>query len=168
MRRFPRSFLAVALMTGATSFMFFRGASAAPPPGSEDLVGTWRLVSYEDWDATGKVSRPYGEHLRGYIIFDSTGHVSVNLMRMPALPPFASKDEKIVTPAEKEAAFDAYGAYFGTYSVDRLHGTFVTHVEGSLNPMYTNTDQPRPFVLKGDTLIIGDQKTWKRVLERVH
>jgi hypothetical protein len=52
--------------------------------------------------------------------------------------------------------------------VDRLHGTFVTHVEGSLNPMYTNTDQPRPFVLKGDTLIIGDQKTWKRVLERVH
>ncbi len=34
--------------------------------------------------------------------------------------------------------------------------------------MYTNTDQPRPFILKGDTLIIGDQKTWKRVLERVH
>src|SRR6266480_2423274 len=119
MPRFPHSFHAVTLMTVATSFIVFRGAPAAPPPGSEDLVGTWRLVSYEDWDATGKVSRPYGE-------------------------------------------------YFGTYSVDRLHGTFVTHVEGSLNPMYTNTDQPRPFVLKGDTLIIGDQKTWKRVLERVH
>lgn len=24
-----------------------------------------------------------------------------------------------------------------------------------------NTDQPRPFILKGDTLIIGDNKTWK-------
>ena len=105
MPRFPHSFHAVTLMTVATSFIVFRGAPAAPPPGSEDLVGTWRLVSYEDWDATGKVSRPYGEHPRGYIIFDSTGHVSVNLMRMPALPPFASKDEKIVTPAEKEAAF---------------------------------------------------------------
>jgi len=112
-------------MTVATSFIVFRGAPAAPPPGSEDLVGTWRLVSYEDWDATGKVSRPYGEHPRGYIVFDSTGHVSVNLMKMPALPPLESKDDNIVTPA-------------------------------------------RPFVLKGDTLIIGDQKTWKRVLERVH
>jgi hypothetical protein len=34
--------------------------------------------------------------------------------------------------------------------------------------MYTHTDQPRPFVLHGDTLIIGDQTTWRRVLQRVH
>src|SRR5438552_11367650 len=101
MPRFPHSFHAVTLMTVAISFIVFRGAPAAPPPGSEDLVGTWRLVSYEDWDATGKVSRPYGEHPRGYIVFDSTGHVSVNLMKMPALPPLESKDENIVTPRRK-------------------------------------------------------------------
>ena len=28
-------------------------------------------------------------------------------------------------------------------------------------------DRPRPFVLQGDTLTIGDPKTWKRALQRV-
>ena len=41
------------------------------------------------------------------------------------------------------------------------------HVEGSLSPDYTDTDQPRPFKLQGDRLEIGDGKTWRRVLERV-
>ena len=33
--------------------------------------------------------------------------------------------------------------------------------------LYNDTDQQRPFILKGDTLIIGDIKTWKRVLVKV-
>ncbi|HTO88457.1 MAG TPA: lipocalin-like domain-containing protein [Thermoanaerobaculia bacterium] len=140
-------------------------SSAAPATAGKDLLGTWRLVSYQDWDASGKLSLPYGEHPRGYIVFDATGHVSINVMRMPALPPFTSKDEDVATPGEKQAAYDAYTAYFGTYSVEP--GRFVTHVEGSPYPSYTNTDQPRPFVLSGDTLILGDEKTWKRVPERV-
>jgi hypothetical protein len=41
-------------------------------------------------------------------------------------------------------------------------------VEGSLAPDYTDTDQPRPYKLEGDTLEISDGKTWRRVLERVH
>lgn len=143
------------------------GVAATPPAGSQGLVGTWRLVSYEDWDKAGKVSHFYGEHPSGYIVYDTTGHVFVNFMRIPPLPAFASGDEDTATQAEKQAAYDAYAAYFGTYTVDREHGIVVHHVEGSLNPMYTRTDQPRPFVLKGDTLILGDQKTWKRVLERV-
>jgi len=153
------AFLVVSLLTT------LQPSSAAPSAAAKDLVGTWRLVSYEDWDASGKLSRPYGEHPRGYIVFDATGHVSINIMRMPPLPPFASKDEDVATPEEKQAAYDAYVGYFGTYSVEP--GRFVTHVEGSLYPTYTNTDQARPFVLNGETLILGDGKTWKRVLERV-
>jgi hypothetical protein len=42
------------------------------------------------------------------------------------------------------------------------------HVEGSLAPDYTDTDQPRPFTLTGDRLEISDGKTWRRVLERVY
>ena len=38
------------------------------------------------------------------------------------------------------------------------------HVKGGSLPWYIDTDQPRSFNLKGDTLIIGDSKTWKRVL----
>jgi hypothetical protein len=42
------------------------------------------------------------------------------------------------------------------------------HVEGSLAPDYTDTDQPRPFTLTGDRLEISNGKTWRRMLERVH
>jgi Lipocalin-like domain len=131
----------------------------------DSIVGTWRLLSYEDWDKSGRRTVPFGEHPRGYIVFDPTGHVTIQIMRMPALPPLASGDEEVATPGEKQAAYDAYAAYFGTYTV--RNGQFVTHVEGSLRPTYTNTDQPRPFTLTGDRLIIGDQKRWKRVLQRV-
>jgi hypothetical protein len=41
------------------------------------------------------------------------------------------------------------------------------HVEGSLAPEFTDTDQPRPFKLEGNRLEITDGKTWRRVLERV-
>jgi hypothetical protein len=41
------------------------------------------------------------------------------------------------------------------------------HVEGSLAPEFTETDQPRPFKLEGNRLEIGHGKTWRRVLERV-
>jgi hypothetical protein len=51
--------------------------------------------------------------------------------------------------------------------VGPARGIVVHHVEGSLDPSFTDTDQPRPFVLSGDTLVIGDQTTWKRVLVRV-
>jgi len=34
-------------------------------------------------------------------------------------------------------------------------------------PDYTDTDQPRPFKLKGDRLELGNGKTERRVLERV-
>jgi len=41
------------------------------------------------------------------------------------------------------------------------------HAEGSLQPDYTNTEQPRPFRLEGDRLVIGDEKTYRCVLQRV-
>ena len=33
---------------------------------------------------------------------------------------------------------------------------------------YIDTDQEWPFILKGDILIIGDNKTWKQVLVKEH
>ncbi len=51
-------------------------------------------------------------------------------------------------------AFDGYVAYFGTYRVDEHKSAVVHQVEGSLKPSYTGTDQPRPFRLNGDMLVI--------------
>ena len=66
-----------------------------------------------------------------------------------------------------KTAFTGYVAYFGTYTVDAAKNVVIHHVEGSLKPSFIGTDQPRPFILAGDHLIIGDDKTWRRVLERV-
>lgn len=140
-----------------------RGRLAAST--GDGLVGTWRLLSFEDWDVAGKRSAPFGEEPRGYFIFDATGHVSICIMRTPALPAFASAELYGGTPAEKQAAYDAYFSYFGTYRVEA--GRFETHVEGSLYPSFTGTDQPRAFTLQGNSLTLGDGKSWSRTLVRV-
>ena len=54
--------------------------------------------------------------------------------------------------------------YFGTNTVDLKKLIVTHHVQGGSLPWYDKTDQPRLFILKGDTLIIGDSQTWKRIL----
>ena len=56
--------------------------------------------------------------------------------------------------------------YFGTYSIDLEKSIVTHHVKGGSLPWYIDTDQPRPFIIKGDTVIIGNNKTWRRVLVR--
>ena len=117
------------------------------------LIGTWRVVEMIDTDRAGQARHPYGEHPLGYIVYDATGHLHVQVMRTPATPPFAAGDQN-GSEQELRAAYDGYVAYFGTYRVDEANSTVTHQVQGSLMPSYTGTDQPRPIKLKGDELII--------------
>jgi hypothetical protein len=124
---------------------------------ASDLVGTWRVERITDTDASGRVVHPYGERPKGYIVYDPTGHLHVQIMRTPATPPFASGDDARGSDAEVRAAYSGFVAYFGTWQVDAGKGVVVHRVEGSLMPGYTGTDQPRPFRVDGDVLTIeGD------------
>jgi hypothetical protein len=136
----------------------------------DGLVGTWRLVEFADLDKDGKWERRFGEHPLGYFVYDATGHVHIQIMKVPVLAVFPEAKLSEGTPPSAEhalAAYAAYVAYFGTYTVDATQHVVTHHVEGSLAPDFTGTDQPRPFRLEGDRLEIGDGKTWRRVLERV-
>ena len=131
--------------------------------GRDALVGTWKLVSADNF-IDGKW-KPYsfGNPPSGYFIYDSNGHVSVQIM---FTPPVKLAKADAPTPAEALAIFNRYIAYYGTWSVEGniLH----QQVEGGLDPSQVGTDQPRPFELKdADTLIIGDQVTYRRTLKRV-
>jgi hypothetical protein len=144
--------------------------TAMSPEVANALIGTWRVVEFADLDKDGKWVDWFGEHPRGYFVYDATGHVHIQIMKVPPLPPFPeanSDDGKPPTAEHALAAYNSFFAYFGTYTVDTEIGVVTHHVEGSLSPDYTDTDQPRPFRLKGDRLEIGDGKTWRRVLERV-
>ena len=152
--------LSVACTTAA---LLFAGSTALPSRAADapsKLTGTWRIDRITDTDiATGKVVHPYGDHPKGYIVYDPTGHLSVQIMRTPAARPFASGDDAKGSDAEVRAAYDGYVAYFGTYEVDAKQGVVVHKVEGSLMPSYTGTDQPRPFRVEGDVLTIeGDSE----------
>ncbi len=137
---------------------------------ARSLIGTWRLVDFADLDKNGKWEHRFGERPLGYFVYDATGHVHIQIMKVPALARFPEANTVDGTPPSAEhalAAYAAYVAYFGTYTVDRKKHVVTHHVEGSLAPDFTATEQPRPFRLEGDQLEIGDGKTWRRVLERV-
>jgi len=162
----------------ALSSLCARSASAAeerPPQSSGSsaaarLVGTWRLVKYVNTDPSGNVSHPYGTSPAGYFVYDPTGHLSIQIMRTPATRPFASGDDASGTDAEVREAFNGHVAYFGTYRVDEAKGVLTHVVEGSSRPSYTGTEQPRPFALKGDTLVIDIRENgwdYYRELHRV-
>ena len=105
--------------------------------------------------------------------YDATGHMSVQIMRLPH-PKVASGDDENVAPGEKVALFDAYIAYFGTYSVDWKAQVLTHRVEGDLADVYVGTAQKRHFELQGDLLTLSDTGSrggravqGKRVFERV-
>jgi len=137
----------------------------------KQLIGTWKIVAFEDrkdeHNPNSEWTYPYGRNPKGCFVYDNTGHVMIQIMKTPPSPPFASGDDEKSTAEEAKTAFTGYVAYFGTYSVDAAKNVVIHHVEGSLKPSFIGTDQPRPFILAGDHLIIGDDKTWRRVLERV-
>ena len=142
---------------------------AAPP----SLVGTWQLVSFEDKPASGMAVVPFGPRPKGLLIYDATGHMSIQIMQNPG-PTVAAGDETKITPKEKLALFDAYVAYFGTYRVDAAKGIVTHHVEGDFHGVYVGRDEPRPFKLTGDRLVLTptwtvgtEHWTGTRVFERV-
>ncbi len=136
----------------------------APPGPQTNLVGTWRLISAEDFDAaTGKwIPYTFGNPPSGYFFYDATGHASIQIMTTPPQQ-IATPDSP--TPDEALAIFNGYIAYYGTYTVDE--NNIYHQVEGAWDPSQVGSVQTRPYQLSGNQLIIGDQKTYKRVLERV-
>jgi hypothetical protein len=154
---FLRAIVLASLITSpvtSVSAMPSKRRNPAAAAGEPNLVGTWRLIRFESRFKNGTVDYTYGEHPLGYFIYDTTGHLSIQIMRNPPLTPFASGDDDESTEAEKVKAFGAYVGDFGTYRVDKAKGVLHHQVEGSINPVYTNTDLLRPYRLNGDVLII--------------
>ena len=159
--------------------MLLRRATAVPANAGtpEDLVGTWRLVSFEDVE-DGKIIRPFGENPVGLFVYTADGHVIIQIAN-PANPACyapgkksgrGKMDDRALFACSREqmqTLLDNSVAYWGTYTVDLAAGVVTHNVLSDLSNGYAGTVQPRPFRLNGNRLVIGDGKTWTRVLERV-
>ena len=116
-----------------------------------ELIGTWVPVSAEDRMANGEVHYPaYGHYPRGYLIYDATGHMSVQLMN----PEREKLGLRTASLEQFKAAATGFLAYSGTYKVSRTDGRIIHHVDCALDPADLGTDMVRKFVLSADTLIL--------------
>lgn len=134
---------------------------------AEKLVGTWKLIDYEDFDTvTGKWIHLYGDHPKGYFTYTKSGIVNINGSAEKTLP--ISENAAYKDSITLGRLLDNAWGYFGTYTVDEKNSVVTHHPTGGSIPWYIGTDQPRQFILKGDTLFIGDPtfKIGKRVLIR--
>lgn len=116
------------------------------------LVGTWMLTRWWNVADDGReMPQPIdGKDIRGLLIFDPTGHLS--LVIASDRPKWKSSDRMEGTPDENTAAARGTLAYFGSYAVSEVDQTFTLHVDRSLHPNINGTDQKRFFSISGNEL----------------
>ena len=155
--------LVVAVIALSITGTSMRAEQTAMAGGDARFVGTWRLVSI----AGEEGGDPRGEHPKGVIYYDATGHMAAQIMPERPRPKYAAAQP---TPEGAKAAVTGYTAYFGTYTVDTRAGTVAHHREGSINPGQVGVDAVRAFRFETpDTLILTPIEnpkthlTWQRI-----
>jgi hypothetical protein len=118
---------------------------------TQELVGTWILVSIQLEKEDGKRTDMYGPSPQGQQIFDTNGRFSLIITRSD-VPKFASNNREAGTPEENKAAVQGSIAFFGTYTVDESAKTLTQHVESCSFPNFIGTDRNLSFSISGDEL----------------
>ena len=137
---------------------------------ADPLMGTWRMISWENRTADGRISYPIGTDPLGYITYSADGYVFVAIMR-----PNRRKQRRRSAAGdaqEKAHAAETFVSYCGTYE---FRGeTVIHHVELSLFPNWVGVDQERLVEVRANrltlstrpTLFAGVQQTARLVSER--
>lgn len=146
---------------------FLSAVNAQTKKLGKGIVGTWRLVYFADFDtATNSWIFRYGKNPRGFFTYTKSGVLNINISSDNPLKISEEEGKNYNVNLFNYIEKNSFG-YFGTYTLVIEKGRVIHHVKGGTIPWYTDTEQPRQIQLKGDTAIIGDSKTTKRVLVRV-
>jgi hypothetical protein len=123
--------------------------------GIGELVGTWRLISrvVALEDGTAVHDPGLGKTPEGYLIYDSSGHVAAQLMRLdrPMAIDCGTSDS---APSNNSQSVNGYDAYFGTYTIEENSHTVTHHLEGALAAADVGKTLVREFHVSGDKLNI--------------
>lgn len=122
------------------------------------VIGTWQLVSAGTFRRDGSFEPypEYGPNAKGYLMYDSTGHMCVSLAN-PNHPHWVNPEKP--TDTEKIRSYDVFFAYCGTYEIREKEGRIIHRPEMGSWPHYIGTDQNRNFRLEEDRLILSDEET---------
>ena len=120
-------------------------------PVSEELYGTWRLVSFNvQVVETGENSALFGKSPYGFLNYGRDGRMMAIIVKENRPRP---TDLAKMTDRERAELFNTVIAYSGTFKVD---GDRVVHnVDISWNENWTGTAQVRNFRIEDCRLIIS-------------
>jgi len=128
------------------------------------FIGAWSLTSYELRLVAGTVSKPFGDHPIGRILYLKNGQMSAQLMS-PEPVLFENADALEVSVEEADRAWRNYAGYWGTFTVDPEAEVVIHHIEGAWFPNWIGQKQIRSFRFSGDQLILeADSPAWHATL----
>lgn len=141
-----------------------------------ELIGTWRLLSYIEVPIGGGDSAfPYGKSPKGILLYSPDGFMSVQISASEELR-FTSGDRMIASNEEVVKRLRSYIAFSGKYMIDNNRGGVTYSIDTCLYPNWEGTTQTRKVDFEGDILyqksmepILSDGKlvhaymTWKRI-----
>jgi hypothetical protein len=132
----------------------------------KELIGTWRLVSFEERATEGSITHPYGEHALGLLVYDASGRMCVQVMRRDR-GVLSAESLKEVELDELRSAIEGFTAFFGSYEVDEKDRTIIHTVEGHVLPNSVGKRLKRRFELAGNRLVLMPAENRRVVWERV-
>jgi len=104
----------------------------------DDLVGSWRLIKYEELPIDGSpATLPLGHAPQGYIIYSPDGFMAA-----------------LLSSTDEEVKVDSI-AYAGPYSVDEAQQVVHQRADVSLVRAWAGKVQSRKAHLNGDRLILS-------------
>jgi Lipocalin-like domain len=136
-------------------------AASQSLPLSQQLVGTWVLLSRVDRTRSGerRIEPMLGEDPIALLHYDSCGHFAAQFMKRnrgadAVAPPVAAAAVASAAPNNTRAQ-GGYDAYFGTYTVDDAQGTVTQTLVGALSAANVGQVLTRAMSVEGDTLTIA-------------
>jgi Lipocalin-like domain len=128
--------------------------TAAAAPAAQQLIGTWKLVSYVGEDvASGNKTDVMGPHPSGYIEYGRDGRMIVIIVGTDRKKPAGS----VATPAEALSLLTSLLAYAGTWTLDTAAHTVTHHIEVSWDQTRTGESHVRTYRFEGDRLTLTTQ-----------
>jgi Lipocalin-like domain len=120
---------------------------------SEQLVGSWTVVSHESVRPDGSRVPVYGDRPKGVAMFDAGGRFVITVMRADRAG-FAIDHPAQGTAEENRMTSRGTMTYFGTYKAREAERIIDIHIEASSFPNWNGVDQTRGFAIDSDELTL--------------
>ncbi len=123
-------------------------------PLSKTLIGTWELVSREDFTRNGerRIDPSLGADPIAILTYDRGGYFAAQFMkRKRGTEPEIATDSAAPNNSRARGGYDAY---FGTYTVNDADGTVTQRLTGALSPENVGQVLTRGMTVTGNELVI--------------